>query len=99
MFGGAAQTQFFIVALDPEPFRAPGDGLQSPVVILHQRQEVGDADFQRVDAQAAAQRALAGGDKIFHRQLGGHDGAGGVKESGGRKTAVDLATGRTLRVQ
>jgi len=54
----------FIIAFDPEPLSTPRDWRKLPAVWRDQRQKIFDADFQRIDANTPAQRALAGGNKI-----------------------------------
>ena len=69
MFCGTAQRQrLFVVTLDPESLFAPRHRGELPAVGGDKRKEIGHADFQGVDAQAAAQRALAGSDKRIKRE-------------------------------
>ena len=55
MFGGAAQRQgVLIIAFDPKALFAPRDWRQLPAIGRDLLQKVGDGNFQRIHAQAAA---------------------------------------------
>ncbi len=69
VLGGAAQRQrFFVVTFDPEPLFAPRNRGELPAVGGNKREEIRDADFQGIDAQAAAQRALTSRDKSIESE-------------------------------
>ena len=55
MFGGTAQRQrVVILSLDPESLCAPGHRRELPAVGGNQREEIIDANLQRIDANTAA---------------------------------------------
>lgn len=66
MLGGTTQWQcIFIVAFNPETFFTPRNWRKRPAIRSGLLQEISNGDFQRINANAAAQRALTGGKKII----------------------------------
>ena len=85
MLRHAAERQALVVSLNPEAFRAPGHRRQTPAIARRLSEKIGDADFKRIDADRAAQRLLADGDKALQFSIVGQGVAHQIKEVRGEK--------------
>ncbi|SQD04270.1 Uncharacterised protein [Escherichia coli] len=66
MLGGTTQWQcIFIVAFNPETFFTPRNWRKRPAIRSVNCRKSATEIFQRINANAAAQRALTGGKKII----------------------------------